>query len=280
VCRFGTVSRRRCEFFDGHPRFVIADVCCLGRPRSRRKPRFRRARESAPARPRLGSNGSDRERGARHPRLPGGGVGPTRPSMGRACLCGDVINCEVFTGDAGWSSPVARWAHNPKVAGSNPAPATIDTCSGRSPVSGDLLLCTVAPSIAARFPFSSILSSPWSGVITMASISPRSASVASVRVSGRSRPAPRRDFSCGRGRPSRYPLSGVGILHVAQAVPHEPTDVELVVQDPCPALGVPVDRARAPGARYRETITSRDGCLSSQPSPWRSSFSTSSSPTQ
>ncbi len=26
---------------------------------------------------------------------------------------------------AGWSSPVARRAHNPKVAGSNPAPATI-----------------------------------------------------------------------------------------------------------------------------------------------------------
>ena len=30
-----------------------------------------------------------------------------------------------FSRDAGWSSPVARWAHNPKVAGSNPAPATI-----------------------------------------------------------------------------------------------------------------------------------------------------------
>ena len=28
-------------------------------------------------------------------------------------------------GDAGWSSPVARQAHNLKVAGSNPAPATI-----------------------------------------------------------------------------------------------------------------------------------------------------------
>ncbi len=28
------------------------------------------------------------------------------------------------THDAGWSSLVARWAHNPKVAGSNPAPAT------------------------------------------------------------------------------------------------------------------------------------------------------------
>src|SRR3984957_9892561 len=27
-------------------------------------------------------------------------------------------------GDAGWSSPVARQAHNLKVAGSNPAPAT------------------------------------------------------------------------------------------------------------------------------------------------------------
>src|SRR5215207_7789668 len=30
----------------------------------------------------------------------------------------------VFVGDAGWSSPVARQAHNLKVAGSNPAPAT------------------------------------------------------------------------------------------------------------------------------------------------------------
>ena len=29
-----------------------------------------------------------------------------------------------LVGDAGWSSPVARRAHNPKVAGSNPAPAT------------------------------------------------------------------------------------------------------------------------------------------------------------
>ena len=58
--------------------------------------------------------------------------------------------------DAGWSSPVARWAHNPKVAGSNPAPATITTCSERSPVSGDLFAFWAAPSIAARFPFSSI----------------------------------------------------------------------------------------------------------------------------
>src|SRR5215470_3179029 len=27
---------------------------------------------------------------------------------------------------AGWSSPVARWAHNPKVVGSNPTPATMN----------------------------------------------------------------------------------------------------------------------------------------------------------
>jgi hypothetical protein len=33
----------------------------------------------------------------------------------------DVI---VINSDAGWSSPVARRAHNPKVVGSNPAPAT------------------------------------------------------------------------------------------------------------------------------------------------------------
>jgi hypothetical protein len=30
-----------------------------------------------------------------------------------------------FKTDAGWSSLVARRAHNPKVVGSNPAPATI-----------------------------------------------------------------------------------------------------------------------------------------------------------
>src|ERR1035438_8493990 len=32
-----------------------------------------------------------------------------------------IIRYDAF---AGWSSLVARWAHNPKVAGSNPAPAT------------------------------------------------------------------------------------------------------------------------------------------------------------
>ncbi len=34
--------------------------------------------------------------------------------------------------DAGWSSSVARRAHNPKVAGSNPAPATKFLCKRES----------------------------------------------------------------------------------------------------------------------------------------------------
>ena len=36
----------------------------------------------------------------------------------------EVSRLGEFNFGAGWSSPVARWAHNPKVAGSNPAPAT------------------------------------------------------------------------------------------------------------------------------------------------------------
>ena len=35
------------------------------------------------------------------------------------------IRCIINHVDAGWSSPEARRAHNPKVAGSNPVPATI-----------------------------------------------------------------------------------------------------------------------------------------------------------
>ena len=41
----------------------------------------------------------------------------------------------VFVSGAGWSSPVARQAHNLKVAGSNPAPAT-----SKSPRSGGVFL--------------------------------------------------------------------------------------------------------------------------------------------
>ncbi len=47
----------------------------------------------------------------------------------KVCGCSNWRLCErfklVYYASAGWSSLVARWAHNPKVAGSNPAPATI-----------------------------------------------------------------------------------------------------------------------------------------------------------
>jgi hypothetical protein len=36
----------------------------------------------------------------------------------------DLPRSHPYTWTAGWSSPVARWAHNPKVVGSNPTPAT------------------------------------------------------------------------------------------------------------------------------------------------------------
>src|SRR5271154_2448901 len=36
----------------------------------------------------------------------------------------DACSRGCYDGYAGWSSLVARWAHNPKVGGSNPSPAT------------------------------------------------------------------------------------------------------------------------------------------------------------
>ena len=51
----------------------------------------------------------------------------TRPPGGREHFAVDGVgaNCYIYkVNDAGWSSLEARRAHNPKVAGSNPAPAT------------------------------------------------------------------------------------------------------------------------------------------------------------
>ncbi len=42
---------------------------------------------------------------------------------------GDSKDCYICRLDAGWSSLAARRAHNPKVVGSNPAPATKFFCS-------------------------------------------------------------------------------------------------------------------------------------------------------
>ena len=47
-----------------------------------------------------------------------------------------VLNPLVHFGGAGWSSPVARQAHNLKVVGSNPTPAT----SKQGPLAGPFLL--------------------------------------------------------------------------------------------------------------------------------------------
>ena len=53
---------------------------------------------------------------------------PAQTPSGPSCVGQEFrLTCLVkgqYTGSAGWSSPVARWAHNPKVVGSNPTPAT------------------------------------------------------------------------------------------------------------------------------------------------------------
>src|SRR5690606_18888721 len=49
-----------------------------------------------------------------------GGSNPSSSSIFYE-MCGQFLFNIII---AGWSSSVARWAHNPKVAGSNPAPAT------------------------------------------------------------------------------------------------------------------------------------------------------------
>src|SRR4051794_18373174 len=55
--------------------------------------------------------------------------GPARFGLDRTIWsCRSGLGNLAFT-NAGWSSSVARWAHNPEVAGSNPVPAT----SGNGP---------------------------------------------------------------------------------------------------------------------------------------------------
>ncbi|VXB59455.1 hypothetical protein FRIGORI9N_370063 [Frigoribacterium sp. 9N] len=59
--------------------------------------------------------------------MPGGGSSSIQR---RGCLfrwldwTGAERRARVISCAAGWSSSVARWAHNPEVVGSNPAPAT------------------------------------------------------------------------------------------------------------------------------------------------------------
>ena len=51
---------------------------------------------------------------------------------------------------AGWSSQVARWAHNPKVAGSNPAPATKISSSNQGVVEGRRLPDFLSSSLSSQ----------------------------------------------------------------------------------------------------------------------------------
>ena len=59
-----------------------------------------------------------RDTGSTRPRTE---QGPPRPAIWRARTHSVTLHLP----DAGWSSSVARWAHNPEVAGSNPVPATM-----------------------------------------------------------------------------------------------------------------------------------------------------------
>src|SRR5690606_24138018 len=77
-----------------------------------------------------------------HPRRtdtnPSGGASSESPKSlavaGLGALTGDRQVCIIRVLVAGWSSLVARRAHNPKVAGSNPAPAI----AGRAAEAGRL----------------------------------------------------------------------------------------------------------------------------------------------
>ena len=60
----------------------------------------------------------------------------------RSCLQDSRLLAAVARFGAGWSSPVARQAHNLKVVGSNPTPATNDTEQPPSESWGAVLMCS------------------------------------------------------------------------------------------------------------------------------------------
>ena len=90
--------------------------------------------------------------------------------------------------NAGWSSPVARQAHNLKVVGSNPTPATIFVERPRSTARAVCVWPAANPKSSARSPSSIAVEpvSPAFGVTTIRWTRPRSASDASARHVGSS----------------------------------------------------------------------------------------------
>ena len=77
--------------------------------------------------------------------------GPSRTT--RAAISGLSASCAAQPDNAGWSSPVARQAHNLKAAGSNPAPATNDPCDPHKAPSWGFL--RFGPPVAPARPISS-----------------------------------------------------------------------------------------------------------------------------
>ena len=71
-------------------------------------------------------HGSDRRRPAEAPARASGEASSESPRMraGAHRRSPVISRSRRYPGDAGWSSLVARWAHNPEVTGSNPVPAT------------------------------------------------------------------------------------------------------------------------------------------------------------
>ena len=106
---------------------------------------------------------------------------------------------------AGWSSPVARQAHNLKAAGSNPAPATNDSCEASAEAAAALDPDPNA-SMAASCPRTSICGDPFSpagqGTRRTSSIKPltcsRAAAASSSKAASRAADPPVRRYSSGR----------------------------------------------------------------------------------
>ena len=116
---------------------------------------------------------------------------------------------------AGWSSPVARQAHNLKVAGSNPAPATNDTDTPEAKAAGVFAFCGVA----LRRPLDPVQDRPQVAA-EQPSIAPRSgpASARSCR-SARAGPRPpaRRSSGSFSASASFATLRAVDLRHAAAA---------------------------------------------------------------
>ncbi len=128
------------------------------------------------------------------------------------------LNTGQLTGDAGWSSPVARQAHNLKVTGSNPVPATIDTGNLPTlPPAGPFAFCpsVLSPDATGRMP-ESVSNSRSMHVISAAASSSGARAVPRSRLSSRVNssqnsvigPDPSGDDVAHRGRAFLHPKPG------------------------------------------------------------------------